>query len=88
MAYVQFLCIFAPCVVGKKQWSNGFPMLDVVEGKRTFESLLSATDEAFIILCLHNYSERWITEFYNDAKEYNETVSRIESVVIFIVEPL
>lgn len=75
VGYVKFLYLFAPCVVGKKKWERGASMVRVVDEGKKLEELFSVTDEAFLLLCMYNYSQRWVEEFYRDARHSNVVVS-------------
>jgi hypothetical protein len=62
--YVPFLHRFAPCVISKKKWKRLSGMETLGDGRSydAFDDILSVSDEAFIVLVLLNYSERWLAE--------------------------
>ena len=62
--YLQFIDTFAPCVVGKFIWNNDANMERVCSAvhQQEFDTLFSVSDEAFILLLIDNYAERWNAE--------------------------
>jgi hypothetical protein len=50
--YVQFLCNFGPAITGTSFWNNNNMSISANE-------LLTISDEAFIHLCIINYSATW-----------------------------
>ena len=67
--YITFIDTFAPCIVGKKIWNDPtFPMKRVAEGKLAFDNILTVSDEAFLVLCMRNYRERWLEEFFRKTR--------------------
>jgi hypothetical protein len=50
--YIKFISHFAPALTGVTFWNNNKLTKPVSE-------LLTVTDEAFILLCLINYSATW-----------------------------
>jgi hypothetical protein len=62
--YLQFIDTFAPCVVGKFIWNNDANMERVCSSvtQHEFEALFSVSDEAFVLLLIDNYAERWVAE--------------------------
>ena len=62
--YLQFIDTFAPCVVGKFVWNNDANMDRVCSAlqQQEFDTLFSVSDEAFVLLLIDNYAERWHAE--------------------------
>jgi hypothetical protein len=62
--YLQFVDTFAPCVVGKFVWNNDANMDRVCSAlqQQEFDTLFSVSDEAFVLLLIDNYTERWHAE--------------------------
>lgn len=50
--YIQFLSHFGPALTGMAIWNNN-------KTTKLVSELLSITDEAFIHLCIINYSATW-----------------------------
>ena len=62
--YLSFVATFAPCVTGKAKWDKPVPAMEqVIKGKLSFEKVFSASDEAFLLICMDNYRKRWLEEF-------------------------
>ena len=40
----------------------------VIRGKLSFEKVFSSSDEAYILICMDNYRERWLEEFAHAAQ--------------------
>lgn len=61
--YVDFIHIFAPCVVSCAKWKDhqSFDRLQTGNAM-AFNELLTPSDEAFILLVFINYAERWYAE--------------------------
>jgi hypothetical protein len=51
-SYKKLLYTFGPAVVGKTNWA-------CTDGVSVLSSLLTVTDEAFIILTIRNYAAQW-----------------------------
>jgi hypothetical protein len=62
--YLQFIDTFAPCLVGKFIWNNDANMERVCSAlqQQDFDTLFSVSDEAFVLLLIDNYAERWHAE--------------------------
>ena len=43
-------------------------MDEVVKGKLPFDEVFSPSDEAFLLICMDNYRERWLEEFSRAAQ--------------------
>ena len=57
--YADFLAVVLPCIVGQtrfRQNASVMPMRDFV----------TALDEAFALVCVMNYQQRWIEKWYYD----------------------
>ena len=50
--YIKFISHFAPALTGVAFWNNNKMIKPVSE-------LLTVTDEAFILICIINYSATW-----------------------------
>ena len=50
--YIKFISQFASALVGNTFWNNNKTLIPISE-------LLTVTDEAFILLCIINYSATW-----------------------------
>jgi len=62
--YVNFIDIYAPCIVGHKTWNNIANMTRFCTGNGDMfhNHVLSLSDEAFLLLVLLNYSATWMSE--------------------------
>ena len=61
--YVEFIHLFAPCVVTCAKWKNQQNFECLSSGSAiAMNDLLTPSDEAFIVLVFLNYAERWISE--------------------------
>jgi len=56
--------MLAPCIVGKFIWNNDANMERVCSAlqQHEFDTLFSVSDEAFVLLLIDNYAERWFAE--------------------------
>jgi hypothetical protein len=70
--YVQFLCNFGPVITGTSFWNNN-------KMSKSANELLTISDEAFIHLCIINYSVNWKAQ--ERRKEDNYTVKILVSIV-------
>jgi hypothetical protein len=52
--YVQFLCDFGPAITRTSFWNN-----NKTNNKSANAEVLTISDEAFIHLCIINYSATW-----------------------------
>ena len=61
--YLQFIDTFAPCIVGKFIWNHNTNMERVCSAvhQQDFDTF-SVSNEAFILLFIDNYAERWNAE--------------------------
>ena len=50
--YIKFISHFAPALTGVTFWNSN-------KGTKPVSELLTVTDEAFILLCIINYSATW-----------------------------
>jgi hypothetical protein len=58
--YVAFLNRFAPRVVTSRRWNNSTLVEDACKGgPGAFDTLLSVSDEAFMLVVMENYVESW-----------------------------
>ncbi len=53
--YIQFLCNFGPAITGTSFWNNN-------RMSKSANELLTISDEAFIHLCIINYSATWMAQ--------------------------
>jgi hypothetical protein len=62
--YVHFVNHFAPSIVSVRRW-NEFKATKhrIAIGEDTLDEFFSVSDEAFMVLVLLNYYERWTAEF-------------------------
>ena len=62
-SYIEFIQTFAFSILGKRKW-NGIVKNEsqINELRHDFDTVLTVSDEAFIILCVVNYRERWFEE--------------------------
>lgn len=61
--YVDFIHIFAPCVVSCAKWKDHQSFDRLQSGNAmALNELLTPSDEAFILLVFLNYAERWFAE--------------------------
>jgi LPS O-antigen subunit length determinant protein (WzzB/FepE family) len=65
-AYIKFFSYFAPALTGVTFWNNN-------KNTKTANELLTISDEAFIHLCIINYSATW--------KAHKERQKRTKSIV-------
>ena len=74
IAYARFVNQFASSVIGTKNWGyeGDNPMRDVVRGTTPFNEVITASDEAFMLVCMESYRERWLAE----AKQKHALVRR------------
>lgn len=74
IAYARFVDRFASSVIGAKNWGyeGDNPMHDVVRGTTQFNQVITASDEAFMLVCMESYRERWLAE----AKQKHALVRR------------
>lgn len=57
--------MFAPCVVSVRKWENLAEMekaCNGVDGK-SFQDMLTVSDEAFMLLIIENYATKWFAEY-------------------------
>ena len=54
MQYIKFINHFGPALTGVATWNN-----NKTTGNKAPSELLTVTDEAFIHLCIINYSATW-----------------------------
>jgi len=66
-SYIEFVQTFAFSILGKRKW-NGIVKNEsqINELQNNFDTVLTVSDEAFIILCVVNYRERWFEETKNE----------------------
>jgi hypothetical protein len=64
--YVQFLCNFGPAITRMLFWNNK-------KMSKCANELLTISDEAFIHLCIINYSATWMAQ--EKRKEGDHTVN-------------
>ena len=68
--YVQIIYEFAPCVVSLRKWKQSVQMERLSNGCGfAFNEILSVSGEAFIVLVLIDYSERWAAEIDKQKKQ-------------------
>lgn len=62
--YVHLIDIYAPCIVGKRQWNDKANMMRYCgDSAQLFnDHVLSISDEAFLLVVLLNYTETWMSE--------------------------
>jgi hypothetical protein len=70
--YVQFLCNFGPAITGMSFWNNN-------KMSKSANKLLTISNEAFIHLCIINYSATWMSQ--EKRKEGDYTVEILVSTV-------
>jgi hypothetical protein len=70
--YVQFLCNFGPAITGTSFWNNN-------KMNKSANELLTISSEAFIHLCIINYSATWKAQ--EKRKEGDDTVKILVSIV-------
>jgi hypothetical protein len=74
--YANIIDTFAPCIVGSGRWNNDVNMqinCNTSDRKVWSQKILSVSDEAFLLLCLLNYAERWCAELSREAKKVRMT---------------
>lgn len=67
--YAEFLDTYAPCIVGDAIWNEPrVNVMDAVVNKktRTLDSILTTSNEGFLVVAFANYHDRW-TEDYRRA---------------------
>ena len=72
--YAEVLDTYGPCVVRSTRWNNDSNMelyCTTTDRKAWSENIMTISDEAFILLCLVNYSRRW----YHECIKENKVVS-------------
>ena len=62
--YVHLIDIYAPCIVGKRQWNDKANMTrNCGDSAQLFnDHVFSISDEAFMLVVLLNYTETWMSE--------------------------
>jgi hypothetical protein len=70
--YVKFLCNFGPAITRTLFWNNN-------KMNKSPNELLTISDEAFIHLCIINYSATWRAQ--EKRKDGNYTVKILVSIV-------
>ena len=65
--YIEFLSRFGPAVTGTACWNNN-------KTNKLVSELLTVTDEAFIHLCIINYSATWKAQEKNKSEATDEQV--------------
>jgi hypothetical protein len=70
--YVQFLCYFGLAITGTSFWNNN-------KMNKSANELVTISDEAFIHLCIINYSATWKAQ--EKRKDDNYTVKILISIV-------
>lgn len=63
-SYIAFIETFTTSVTGVAGWKNFKQQVQQIVSRNNidFDSLLTVSDEAFIVLCVVNYRERWYEE--------------------------
>lgn len=63
-SYAMFIDRFASSIIGAKNWGyeGDNPMKDVVGGRTQFNDVITVSDEAFMLVCMESYRERWLAE--------------------------
>jgi hypothetical protein len=76
-SYIQFLSHFGPALTGMAFWNNN-------KTTKLVGELLTITDEAFILLCIINYSATWKAQEKQKLEDTNVLipVSYIHSVLV------
>jgi hypothetical protein len=70
--YIQFLCNFGPAITRTLFWNNN-------KMSKSANDLLTISNEAFIHLCIINYSATWMAQ--EKRKEGDYTVKILVSTV-------
>jgi hypothetical protein len=73
--YIQFLCRFGPALTGMTSWNNN-------KTTKPLSELLTITDEAFIHVCIINYSATWKAQ---EEKKYRETDVQVPVSNIYLI---
>lgn len=73
--YIKFLTFYGPALTGTSFWNNN-------KTTKSIHELLTISDEAFIHLCIVNYSATWKAQEKIKAGQCNEKVP--VSIVYFI----
>ena len=69
--YAEVLDTYGPCVVRSTRWNNDSNMelyCTTTDRRAWSENIMTISDEAFILLCLVNYSKRWYHECIKESK--------------------
>jgi hypothetical protein len=74
--YVKFLCYFGPAITGTSFWNNN-------KMNKSANELLTISDEAFIHLCIINYSATWKAQ--EKRKDGDYTVKIPVSIVYCLI---
>lgn len=83
--YVNFIYLFASCVVPKQTWKQFIRTFPSNPTADMFNKLLSISDEAFIIVVLLSYEERWRVELQrSQSNNKNLVVSKHILLVYFL----
>jgi hypothetical protein len=65
-SYAYFCVHFIPAIVGERNWTK---LCRATMGvKETFKRLVTVSDEAFALLLLENYWDRWVAEWEEKKK--------------------
>jgi len=87
--YVNFIYHFASCVVPKQTWKQFVRTFPDNPTADMFNKLLSISDEAFIIVVLLSYEERWRVEVQQkqsaNTKDNNLAVRTLLSCTCFSI---
>jgi hypothetical protein len=70
--YIKFLCYYGPALTGTSFWNNN-------KTTKSINELLTISDEAFIHLCIINYSATWKAQ--EKKKDGDDTVQIPVSIV-------
>ena len=74
--YANIIDDFAPCIVLSKVWNDDVKMnlyCNTSDTKLWANKILSISDEAFLVLVLLNYTNRWIAEIQQEFQQVSVT---------------
>ena len=78
IAYTMFVDRFASSIIGNKNWGyeGDNPVQGVVTGTTGFNDVITVSDEAFMLVCMESYRERWLAEAkQKDALVHTQTTT-------------
>ena len=79
-----FFDVLVPCIVGKKIWTNQRKMAERI----TESNCVMVVDEAFTVLCIENYWNKWVNGGGHNVDAVQEWQHRIHGMGQRSIHPL